>query len=109
MGEQGLVHGAEKARAEWQSAGQFFEAAIKSGDAAAHFACVVEWNARLLISLIEEEIGERRLGTLDLGRKDGLLPDKAVEEERDVGEVRRNGVETSEGDERIVEPTAERG
>src|SRR5262245_47560746 len=97
------MHVAQEPGGERPAAREAFHASVEGGDAAAHFACIVERDTWLLVGFVEEQVGEGRLRALDLRGENGLLAHEAVEEERDVWEMRRDGVESAECDEGVVE------
>ena len=79
------------------------ESVIEGGDIIRDFHDVVERNAGRLLELEEKEIGERRLSSLDLRGKHGLLADVRVEEEVRVGKKRGNAVQPAKGEKRGFE------
>jgi hypothetical protein len=69
---------------------------IERRDVAGHLADIVQWDARRLIGLVEQQIRQGGLCPLDLGGEDRLLPDVQVENVRWVGQQRREAVEPAE-------------
>ena len=72
------------------------------------FADIFDGNARLLVNLEEQQVGERRLRTLDHRRQHGLLAHEGVEEQRRVRQQVGQRVELAKREQRGVEPGAER-
>jgi len=58
--------------------------------------------------LEEEELGERRLGSFDLGREQSFFADVAVEKQRRIWKYGRQAVEPPERQERSLELQLER-
>src|SRR5450756_2541650 len=71
--EQLAVHFADEARTDRRAAPQARETVLERRHIPAHLDNVVDRRPRCLLDLEEQEIGERRLGPLDLRRKHGLL------------------------------------
>jgi hypothetical protein len=65
---------ADEPVAQGESPSQPVQAMLERRDAVPHLDDIVEWHARCLLHLVQEEIGQRRLGALDLrGQHRGLL------------------------------------
>ena len=83
-----------------------FEPVLQRRHAAAHLARILDRHARLLVDLVEQQIGERRLRALDLRGEHRLLAHEAVEQQRRVRQVGGDRVEPAEGEQRVVEAAA---
>jgi hypothetical protein len=59
MREQSFVHVAEEAHANRKTASKFLQPELQCGNATAHFARILDWNARLFIDLVQQEVSQR--------------------------------------------------
>lgn len=88
--------------------GEPAQAVVERGDVAGDLAHVLQGHPRLLAELEEQEIRQRRLGPLDHRGKHRLLAHVHIEEERRVGQERRDAVEPTEGQKRLFAIDADR-
>jgi hypothetical protein len=58
---------------------------VHRGYVIGYFLDVRDRDARHLLAFEQQQIGERRLGALDLRGKHGFLPDVEIDEERRIG------------------------
>jgi hypothetical protein len=106
--QQNLMYLANQTEGEREATTQPLKSMIEGSDIVGDFLHVIEGNAWDLGVFIEQQIGERGLRSLDLGRQHGLLADVGIEEEI---EVREGGhpIESSNRLIRFSEDSLQRG
>jgi hypothetical protein len=85
MPHQRLVDVPQQAHGQRQPVGQERPPPLQRGGAAAHLARVLHRNDRLLLDLVEEEVGQRGLRALDLRGEHRLLAHEAVSRRSALG------------------------
>ena len=88
--EQDGVHLQDQAQRERKAAGDTLQPVAERADVGRDLFDIIDRRAGRLVLLIEQEIGQRGLCTLDLGGEQRLLAHIHVEEE---GRVRRHGTQ----------------
>lgn len=95
-GHQLGVHLADQAVAERESLAQAHHGVAESSHIVRDLDDVVDRHAGHFVELEEQQVRERRLGALDLGREHGLAPHVGVEEEIGVRQQLGDAVEAAE-------------
>ena len=101
--QQLRVHLSKEAVAEREAFAQSPQPVFKRRHVVGHLDDVVERNAGRLVHLEEQEIGQRRLGALDLGGQQGLFPDVAVEKKVRIRQQRREAVHAAKRQQRALQ------
>jgi hypothetical protein len=63
---------------------------------------VVKRNAGCFLQLEQQQIGQRRLGALDLGGEQGLAPQVGVEEQIGIGQQGGDTIQAATGQQRLL-------
>ena len=106
--EQDAVDLADQSIREGEPFTESREAVLQRSDVARYLYDIVEWYAWRLVQLEEQQVGQRRLGALDLRREHGLPAHIGVEKELRVREKRGHAVEPTQGDQGRVQCLAQR-
>ena len=90
-----------------EATAQPFQAVLKGRHIVGDLDDVCQRHAGGLIQLEQQQVGERRLGTLDLGGQHRLLPHVRVEEQGRVRQDRRDAIQPSDRERRRLQGSLE--
>jgi hypothetical protein len=90
------VYLADQAVGERQALLDASKAVLQRRDVVGHFDNVIERHPGGGSDLEQQQVGQRRLGSLDLRRDNGLLADIAVEEQLGIRQQRGDAVQAAQ-------------
>jgi hypothetical protein len=97
--QQDGVNFAYESEREWEAAGDPEKPMLHRGDVVRDLLNIVNPNTGFCVIFKEQQIGKRRLRSLDLGRQERFFPDIEVKEE--LG-VRKQGGQAIESAQRLI-------
>ena len=87
----------DEAKGKRSAAFQEAQAVLHGIDIAGNFADILMQPGRSVVEFVAEKVRERGLGSLNLRRKHGFLPNIGVKEESGIGKEEGNAIETTKG------------
>jgi hypothetical protein len=87
LGQEDFVNLPYQAKGQWKTAAHSPKAMVQGSDVVGHFLHIVQRNPWSLCILVEQQVRQRGLGSLDLRGEYGLLPYIGVQKELEVGQA----------------------